>query len=102
MHLEEAADGRAMGENPVFVLVFYTHGGAIRTKRTLTAAGVGIELAPTPRELSSSCGVAGFVSGEASWERLVDDDHVERIYLHDRASGGASGQFELVYEAEEA
>lgn len=77
-----------------YVLLFYTHGGAIRISRDLKAQGVQHELAPVPRELSSSCGVAGFVELDDDHSSLIDDEHVERIYVMTEEG------YDLVHRAE--
>lgn len=40
------------------VVLFYTTSSAFRAEKTLMRAGLAVKLIPTPRELSSDCGVA--------------------------------------------
>jgi hypothetical protein len=40
------------------IILFHTTASAIRAEKTLAAAGLSVRLIPTPRELSSDCGVA--------------------------------------------
>ncbi len=40
------------------IILFYTNSAAIKAEKTLKAAGLDVKLIPTPRELSSDCGVA--------------------------------------------
>jgi len=40
------------------VILFYTTSSAMRTEKVLVKAGYSVELIPTPRELSSDCGIA--------------------------------------------
>jgi len=40
------------------IILFHTTASAIRAENTLVAAGMTVRLIPTPRELSSDCGVA--------------------------------------------
>jgi hypothetical protein len=40
------------------VVLFYTTSSAIRAEKVLKKAQVNVKLVPTPRELSSDCGIA--------------------------------------------
>ncbi len=40
------------------VILFHTTSSAMRAEKVLGGAGYAIELIPTPRELSSDCGIA--------------------------------------------
>lgn len=40
------------------VILFHTNSAAIKAEKTLKEAGLDVKLIPTPRELSSDCGVA--------------------------------------------
>lgn len=40
------------------VVLFYTNSGVMQAEATLLKAGLALKLIPTPRELSSDCGVA--------------------------------------------
>jgi hypothetical protein len=40
------------------VILFYTTSSAMRAERVLDREGYSVELIPTPRELSSDCGIA--------------------------------------------
>ncbi|NLT67689.1 MAG: DUF3343 domain-containing protein [Acidobacteria bacterium] len=40
------------------VVLFYTSSAAIRAEKILLKDGIPVKLIPTPRELSSDCGVA--------------------------------------------
>ncbi len=42
-----------------YIATFFTHSGAIKYKKQFANNGIHVELRPVPRELSSSCGVAG-------------------------------------------
>lgn len=44
--------------NPYGIVLFYTSSAALRAEKTCTRAGLTVKLVPTPRELSSDCGVA--------------------------------------------
>lgn len=40
------------------VVLFHTSSAALRAEKILSTAGITVKLVPTPRELSSDCGVA--------------------------------------------
>ena len=40
------------------VVLFYTNSSALRAEKALVQAGLAVKLIPTPRELSSDCGIA--------------------------------------------
>lgn len=40
------------------VVLFHTTSAALRAEKVLVKAGLKVKLAPTPRELSSDCGIA--------------------------------------------
>ena len=44
--------------NDFGVVLFHTTSAAMRAEKRLKAAGLEVKLIPTPRELSSDCGVA--------------------------------------------
>ncbi len=63
-----------------YVATFRTHFSALASRRKLEAAGVAARMAPVPRELSSSCGVCLFYSGDGPMTELLHRD-MERVYL---------------------
>ncbi len=44
--------------NAFGVVLFFTSSGALRAEKTCTRAGLTVKLIPTPRELSSDCGIS--------------------------------------------
>lgn len=40
------------------VVLFHTNSAALRAEKVLVKAGLKVKLVPTPRELSSDCGIA--------------------------------------------
>jgi hypothetical protein len=40
------------------VVLFHTTSAALRAEKVLTKAGLKVKLVPTPRELSSDCGIS--------------------------------------------
>ncbi len=54
------------------VVLFHTSSAALRAEKTVTRAGLAVKLVPTPRELSSDCGLAlRFASSEGERVRLL-------------------------------
>ena len=66
-----------------YVAAFHTHLAALRTCRTLTAAGIEARMAPVPRKLSSSCGTCVRYRAEGPMPDAMDGD-TEAVY---RAEG---------------
>lgn len=62
-----------------YVATFHTHLSAMKTQRTLSAAGVLARLAPVPRQVSASCGVCVFYESETAQTALLDADF-ERLF----------------------
>ena len=66
------------------VLLFHTTSSAFRAEKILMQAGLAIRLFPTPRELSSDCGVAC----RFPWEQvelvrsLLESEQVEIASIH--------------------
>ncbi len=63
-----------------YVATFYTHVSAMLSHRSLTAKGIPAKLAPTPRELSSSCGTCVRYEADDPSFSLLDSD-VEQVAL---------------------
>ncbi len=48
-----------MQDAPVFgVVLFYTTSAVLRAEKKLAGSGLAVKLIPTPRQLSSDCGLA--------------------------------------------
>lgn len=62
-----------------YLALFYTHSGSIKFERFLKAKGIEVNLMPTPRKLSSNCGIAARFYYEGSLEDLISED-LERVY----------------------
>ena len=66
------------------VLLFHTNSAVMQAEALLSNANFAIKLIPTPRELSSDCGVAL----RFEWERradvraLLDSAHIEVSDIH--------------------
>lgn len=63
-----------------YVVLFFTHSGAITFKRKLEKQGIQYELMPVPRKLSSNCGISAKIQYEHSTTYLLDQN-VESVYL---------------------
>lgn len=66
-----------------YLATFHTHLAALKTHRSLTAAGIKARMAPVPRKISSSCGTCVFYSADdPCWDTL--DGDTEAVYaLHE-------------------
>ena len=78
-----------------FVATFYTHLAALRTARSLEAAGTAATLAPVPRVLSSSCGTCVFYEGEEPLLERMDAD-TEAVYRREE-----TGDYTCLFRGEE-
>ncbi len=74
------------------VILFYTASSAMRAEKMLKKNGLAIRLIPTPRELSSDCGVAlRFNWDQAGLIRaLLDSANVEIAGIHPFKKGGSA------------
>lgn len=77
-----------------YLATFHTHLAALRTSRTLSAAGVSARMMPVPRKVSSSCGTCVRYEAAEPMLRCMDED-AESIY---RMNGE---QFLLVHTFED-
>lgn len=75
--------------NPLGVVLFHTSSAALRAEKTLSRAGLTTKLVPTPRELSSDCGIAlNFPGNEsARVQILLDAARVEIAGIHSLQGG---------------
>ncbi|MCX7694887.1 MAG: DUF3343 domain-containing protein [Caloramator sp.] len=62
----------------MYIVTFHTQSAAFMYKRLLEQNGIRVELMPTPRRISSSCGIAARVFGEDALKYLIDD--LDSIY----------------------
>lgn len=75
------------------IALFYTHSGAIKYQRFLKEEDVETLLSPTPRKLSSNCGIAARFQYEGNINSIICDE-IEKLY---EISGN---NYILVYENE--
>ncbi len=80
-------------EKNKYIVLFFTQYGAINYSRLLEAEGIGNEMKPVPRILSSSCGVCvEFVlDRQGDIENLLTED-VEYVYRAEKDS------YKMIYE----
>ena len=73
------------------VVLFYNSSSAMQAEAVLTRAGITVKLIPTPRHLSSDCGVALRFDGErhTQVEALLAGAHVEISGIHPLAGAKA-------------
>lgn len=77
-----------------YIVLFYTNSSAIKFARLLTNSGYGGELIPSPRKLTSSCGMGVKFHFTRDLSELISDT-IDKIYAVQ------GNQYELVYSAEE-
>lgn len=66
------------------VILFHTTSAAMRSEKVLERGNVNVKLIPTPRELSSDCGIAMRFNWELAErvEDLLDEAQVEIAGIH--------------------
>lgn len=62
-----------------YMVLFYTHSGAIKFSRKAKKQQFFCELMPVPRQLSSNCGVGAKIEYDGDPQSLVDEE-IEKIY----------------------
>lgn len=69
------------------VALFHTSSSAMQAEAVLTRAGLQVKMIPTPRELSSDCGLALRFEWAACEQvrQLLEKMHVETAGLHELA-----------------
>ncbi|HZK32958.1 MAG TPA: DUF3343 domain-containing protein [Tissierellaceae bacterium] len=63
-----------------YMVLFFTHSGAIKFQRNCKKLDISCELMPVPRDLSSNCSISAKVNIEKAIENLIDDE-VEKVFL---------------------
>ena len=78
-----------------YIATFFSHFGAIRFNKELSAKGTAVTLMPVPRALSSSCGTcASFTADELPAYSHMDE--LEQI-----AVSNADHSYTVIYSSEE-
>lgn len=76
-----------------YMVLFFTHSGAIKFERKCKKNNIKCELMPVPRILSSNCSISAKIKVESSIESLIDEE-VEKVFLCKK------GENVLIYETE--
>lgn len=63
-----------------YLVLFFTHSGAIKFQRNIKSFGTDCKLMPVPRVLSSSCGKCGKISTLYDIKVFLNED-VEKVFL---------------------
>ncbi|WXR60608.1 DUF3343 domain-containing protein [Peptostreptococcaceae bacterium AGR-M142] len=67
-----------------YIMLFYTHFGAMKLKKTFKNLNIDAKTKPTPRILSSSCGVClEFYDELFDIEMFLDEEEIQSIYFYD-------------------
>lgn len=77
----------------VYMVLFFTHSGAIKFDRKCKKNNIECELMPVPRELSSNCSISGKIIYDGKIEDLIDHE-IEKIFLINEDDN------QLIYEME--
>ncbi len=62
-----------------YMVLFFTHSGAIKFSRKCKRDNIPCDLMPVPRILSSNCSVSGKIRYEGDIEDLIDEE-IEEIF----------------------
>lgn len=76
-----------------YMILFFTHSGAIKFNRKCKKKNIQCELMPVPRNLSSNCSVSAKIRVKDNIKELIDSE-IEKIFLLE------NGENNLVYEGE--
>lgn len=76
-----------------YLIMFFTHSGAIKFQRTLKNSDVSCTLMPVPRALSSNCGIGAKVSYEENILEFVNNE-VEKVFEVENE------QYKIIYQEE--
>lgn len=77
----------------IYMVLFFTHSGAIKFQRKCQKMANPCELMPVPRALSSNCSISAKVTSQESLEDLINED-IEKIYSI------VDNDYNLLYESE--
>ncbi len=75
-----------------YIILFFTHSGAIKFNRKAKSQNISCELMPVPRALSSNCSISTKICFEGDLADLIDDE-IDKVFAID------DDKRELVYEA---
>ncbi|MCR3955930.1 MAG: DUF3343 domain-containing protein [Gudongella sp.] len=63
-----------------YMILFFTHSGAIKFQRKLKKSNISCTLMPVPRSLSSNCGIGAQILYDGDILALTDNE-VEKMYI---------------------
>ena len=75
-----------------YMVLFFTHSGAIKFDRKCKKQNIDCELMPVPRALSSNCSVSARIKLDEKIEDLIDRE-VEKIFVIENEAN------RLIYES---
>lgn len=76
-----------------YIILFFTHSGAIKFNRKCKKKNIQCELMPVPRNLSSNCSVSAKIRVKDNIKELIDSE-IEKIFLLE------NGRNQLIYSEE--
>ncbi|WP_243125419.1 DUF3343 domain-containing protein [Clostridium amazonitimonense] len=76
-----------------YISLFYTHSGAIKFSNVLKKKEINHKILPTPRKLSSNCGISIEFDYEKNITSIIMDD-IEKVFLI------KDTDYEIVYKSE--
>lgn len=76
-----------------YMVLFFTHSGAIKFQRKCKKENIPCELMPVPRELSSNCSISAHITLDENIENFIDYE-IEKIFLI------INNDNKLIYESE--
>lgn len=76
-----------------YMVLFFTHSGAIKFQRKCKKSSIPCELMPVPRILSSNCSISAQIKFVDNIEELIDSE-IEKVFSSHK------GNYELLYVAD--
>lgn len=70
---------------PNYLATFFTHSGAIYSKRLWSSHEINVELVPVPRKVSSNCGIGIMFKYDKNVLDLINEE-VEAMFEVDESS----------------
>ncbi len=76
-----------------YMVLFFTHSGAIKFQRKCKKENITCELMPVPRELSSNCSISAKININKNIENFIDEEIAKIFLIKDNKN-------ELIYDSE--
>ncbi len=76
-----------------YMILFFTHSGAIKFQRKCKKENITCELMPVPRELSSNCSISAKININKNIENFIDEEIAKIFLIKDNKN-------ELIYDSE--